>query len=1269
MHTNFLQINKIYNTTLHYICTHCILYHSTIFKTINDDLGITKLSVNNGLKNVFNREFFKKQSVLSDSDIKSLQSYNAELERVIGYEVTNGNIIPVTTSAQTAFNRTMQDASVEAQNMAISANGLAVNLNEIPKVSKAGQVALSALATAGNMLLVWGVTKAIELAAKAINNYIHRVELAQEALKESSNAYETATSELQNLQTELQNTADRMAELETDGIELIEKDEYDRLVAANEELERSIALKKIEQQANAREAASNAVDLYNKMTSGTNAPSQENVISFADSTDFGRRFIDATDSKNDTNELLSAYVSLQEIIEDTKAEMNTLVDNDDEESQKRLTELQADLDSYELGLTGTMSLISENAQNYQNIYDGINSKKEAGLELTEAEIAAYNNADTALNLISNTLLSTEERLDKFISKNGLEEPLTKLFNSHKSLSETTETLSAQYPKLMSFLDETGMSVDDLTKKFGDLAESQQASNDTLPLSTTETIDQLNTQIKPTFDSLQSAYQDIFTDDGFELNSINIISTCDSIKSKLDDMAELGLNVDYSAYKDFVKILSDSESTEESVKQAFNSLAESITRAGLSGTENFKTLKAALEDLGVVNSGIIAFKALAENIDALKSAGLDLSNATYEQISVFASEYVSAENLAQAINMLTQQKMLNALEELNTSTEVSNMLLLAKQAGMTSNVIANLTELERIYQEVASGTLSEHMLSQKLSRAAELKDLIDADITKVDYSPQVDFNPIEKSVYSAAKSAAESFTDLLDKELNVLDKKMEAGYIDFKDYIASRLGLIEDYYRQGKLSADEYYSYLEKHYEKELSYMDKAVNAVTRRIDKEIDALEKQKNKIESSYQAQIDSLEEQKTLLQEVNKERERQINLQRALYELERAQNQRTVLMYSADKGMHYVADSDAVKDARQEAENAELEIKIAEIEKAISKLEEARDKELEAIDEMISKLQEYRDWWQDITSAYEEEQENLIAAQILGQDWEQQILEGRLDTLNKFKDDYIAIQQAMVDAAYQAAQAMANAQNVKIKDTSKGKTSLIDDSPAHGWEVIDESIADRAKGSKGFTSKAEAEAYCNSLNAQKAASLGMSIQEFNNSNLPGYYVKKYHTGLHQGIVKRNSFDEDFKLVQKIGLGKEDVPAILKRGEAVATPEQISNLADGLRDKGLGLPSYLSPLPNEHPMMQMSKKFETLMYGDSLPPFDNTALKKMSDELAKAVNTVNNISNSNNRMHQTVTQNISLNCPNVTNHSGIEYIQKELGHLSQMAMQEAMKY
>lgn len=77
-----------------------------------------------------------------------------------------------------------------------------------------------------------------------IDSLIHAVDIAKDKLDESSDTYHSTSSELENLNEELLDTTDRMKELETGGISLIEEDEYNKLSAANDELERTIALKK-----------------------------------------------------------------------------------------------------------------------------------------------------------------------------------------------------------------------------------------------------------------------------------------------------------------------------------------------------------------------------------------------------------------------------------------------------------------------------------------------------------------------------------------------------------------------------------------------------------------------------------------------------------------------------------------------------------------------------------------------------------------------------------------------------------------------------------------------------------------------------------------------------------------------------------------------------------------------------------------------------------------------------------------------------------------
>jgi hypothetical protein len=132
------------------------------------------------LANLFDGSFFKKTSVLSDSDIKCLEAYNSELNRVVGYEIKDGKILPQTTSAQTAFNRTMLNASETAQNYAASANGAVVEIDKIPKVSKAAELGLKALSVAANALIAFAVTEVITSVVSSIQKHNQALEEARQ---------------------------------------------------------------------------------------------------------------------------------------------------------------------------------------------------------------------------------------------------------------------------------------------------------------------------------------------------------------------------------------------------------------------------------------------------------------------------------------------------------------------------------------------------------------------------------------------------------------------------------------------------------------------------------------------------------------------------------------------------------------------------------------------------------------------------------------------------------------------------------------------------------------------------------------------------------------------------------------------------------------------------------------------------------------------------------------------------------------------------------
>ena len=70
------------------------------------------------------------------------------------------------------------------------------------------------------------------------------------------------------------------------------------------------------------------------------------------------------------------------------------------------------------------------------------------------------------------------------------------------------------------------------------------------------------------------------------------------------------------------------------------------------------------------------------------------------------------------------------------------------------------------------------------------------------------------------------------------------------------------------------------------------------------------------------------------------------------------------------------------------------------IADLEEKRDEALATIDDQIEAWEKYKDSWDEVVDDYETQQAKLILAQKLGADAESQILQQRLEVLEKFKD-----------------------------------------------------------------------------------------------------------------------------------------------------------------------------------------------------------------------------------------------------------------------------
>lgn len=128
-----------------------------IFKTMTNASGKTGIQPNNFISGLFNGDLFKKQTfslseVLSTSDVDAIKAYNKQIDKCV--------------TSQTAFNRTMLNTSKEAQNVVAAANGNKVALDGLTKSSKAAELGMKALAMAGNMLLIYALTSAVDIIYK-----------------------------------------------------------------------------------------------------------------------------------------------------------------------------------------------------------------------------------------------------------------------------------------------------------------------------------------------------------------------------------------------------------------------------------------------------------------------------------------------------------------------------------------------------------------------------------------------------------------------------------------------------------------------------------------------------------------------------------------------------------------------------------------------------------------------------------------------------------------------------------------------------------------------------------------------------------------------------------------------------------------------------------------------------------------------------------------------------------------------------------------------
>ena len=240
--------------------------NSSIKKDLSDKFIITKSDIQNKLKDL---------SVYDQDPSNILASLLNNKEKIETGQKTwqdyfnclkEGEKWQVKFVQENDLTKVSLDDVKNAQNAA-KQSAIAYNngLEQMTIGAKAANIALEGLKMAANMIAGMLIAEGIQLAITAIDNWIHRVEKANEAMDKATSEYASAKSVLEETTSQLNEQNKRIDELnKKDKLTYVEQEELDKLKEATRQLELQKNIEEKEKANSAREAADKTVTAFNK---------------------------------------------------------------------------------------------------------------------------------------------------------------------------------------------------------------------------------------------------------------------------------------------------------------------------------------------------------------------------------------------------------------------------------------------------------------------------------------------------------------------------------------------------------------------------------------------------------------------------------------------------------------------------------------------------------------------------------------------------------------------------------------------------------------------------------------------------------------------------------------------------------------------------------------------------------------------------------------------------------------------------------------------
>lgn len=227
-------------------------------------------------------------------------------------------------------------------------------------------------------------------------------------------------------------------------------------------------------------------------------------------------------------------------------------------------------------------------------------------------------------------------------------------------------------------------------------------------------------------------------------------------------------------------------------------------------------------------------------------------------------------------------------------------------------------------------------------------------------------------------------------------------------------------------------------EKQKEDFETAVNYVIKQIDEEIDKLQDLRDQTEQYYDDKIDAVNKANDALED-------QIQHEELLNNLAKAKDKQLYVFQNGQ--FQYVQDVEAIASAQAELDAYERD---KALQKEVENLETLKEQALASIDKQIEGWEKYKEQWESVTTQYQEQQEKLLAEQVLGIDTEQKNWETRLENVQSFVDQYNSILNKLGSVDSRISSGTKNSTSTPVSgdgwhlDYSKGNTqyaSAMDD------------------------------------------------------------------------------------------------------------------------------------------------------------------------------------------------------------------------------------